>query len=195
MNVSTIKNSSHELQSRHITGIEHRLGHNCLRGSRRREFRQLRRGGSGINKAKSELHIFDTGNGLANALLSNKSSMLNEGCEIDYSGIIPDSINKVDLCIILSNALDNAVEACNKLPSPGVISVCAANQQGYFVLSIKNPTICSENYYDIPLTTKPDKENHGMGLYNIESTAKKHDGQIKIKCENGYFLLTVTLKM
>lgn len=148
-----------------------------------------------INDVKSELHIFDTGNVLADALLSDKASALGEGSKIEYSGIIPGSINKVDLCIILSNALDNAVEACNDLPSPGVISIYATKQQGYFVLSIKNPTACTENYYTIPATTKPDKENHGMGLYNIESTAKKHDGQIKIKCENGIFELTITMKI
>lgn len=148
-----------------------------------------------INKAKSEFHIFYTGNKLADALLSGKSSEFDERCRIEYSGIIPDSINNVDLCVILSNALDNAIEACQKLPSPGVISVYATKQQGYFVLSIKNPTICSENYYTIPATTKTDKEQHGMGLYNIESTVKKHDGQMKIKCENGFFELMITMKI
>lgn len=148
-----------------------------------------------INKTDSGLNIFCTGNGLADALLSDKASALGEGSKIDYSGIIPGSINNVDLCIILSNALDNAIEACQKLPSPGVISVYATKQQGYFVLSIKNPTICSENYYTIPATTKTDKEQHGMGLYNIESTVKKHDGQMKIKCENGFFELMITMKI
>lgn len=148
-----------------------------------------------INKTKSELHIFYTGNKLADALLSGKSSEFDERCRIEYSGIIPNSINNVDLCVILSNALDNAIEACQMLPSPGVISVYATKQQGYFVLSIKNPTICSENYYTIPATTKTDKEQHGMGLYNIESTVKKHDGQMKIKCENGFFELMITMKI
>lgn len=148
-----------------------------------------------INEVRSELHIFDTGNRLADALLSDKASSLGEGSKIDYSGIIPDSLNNVDLCIVLSNALDNAIEACNDLPDSGVISVYATKQQGYFVLSIKNPTACTENYYTIPATAKPDKEHHGMGLYNIESTVKKHDGQMKIKCENGVFELMVTMKM
>lgn len=148
-----------------------------------------------INKAKSELHIFYTGNKLADALLSGKSSEYDEKCRIEYSGIIPSSINNVDLCVILSNALDNAIEACQKLPSPGVISVYATKQQGYFVLSVKNPTICAENYYTIPATTKTDKEQHGMGLYNIENTVKKHDGQMKIKCENGFFELMITMKI
>lgn len=148
-----------------------------------------------INKAKSELHIFYTGNKLADALLSGKSSEFDGKFRIEYSGIIPNSINNVDLCIILSNALDNAIEACQKLPSPGVISVYATKQQGYFVLSIKNPTICAENYYTIPATTKTDKEQHGMGLYNIENAVKKHDGQMKIKCESGFFELMITMKM
>lgn len=146
-------------------------------------------------KYKSDLHIFYTGNRLADAILSHKSSALDDGTRIEYSGIIPDSIANIDLCVILSNALDNAIEACQKLPSPGVISIYAAKQQGYFVLSIKNPTTCRENYYSIPVTTKPDKMQHGMGLYNIESTAKKCGGQIKIKCENGFFELMITMKI
>lgn len=145
-------------------------------------------------KYKSELHMFYTGSKLADAILSDKASVLGEDGRIEYSGIIPPSIEYVDLCTVLSNSLDNAVEACRKLSSPGVISIHAAEQQGYFVLSVRNPTVCTENYYTIPATTKDDKEHHGMGLYNIESTVKKHDGQMKIKCENGFFELMITMK-
>ncbi|MDE7229483.1 MAG: GHKL domain-containing protein [Oscillospiraceae bacterium] len=144
---------------------------------------------------KSDLQMFYTGHKLADAILSDRSSALGKSCRIEYSGIIPSPIDNVDLCIILSNSLDNAAEACRELPSPGVISIYAAEQQGYFVLSVKNPTVCTEKYYDIPATTKPDKEHHGMGLHNIESTVKRRGGQMRIKCENGSFELMITMKM
>lgn len=139
--------------------------------------------------------LYYTGNKLADAILADKSAALDEHCKIDYSGIMPASIENVDLCIILSNALDNAIEACRELDSPCTICLTAGEQQGYFVMSLRNPTARTDSFYDIPTTTKPEKEQHGMGLYNIESTVKKHEGQMKIKCENGMFELMLTMKL
>lgn len=150
-----------------------------------------------LQKAKHKFGSasFYSGNQLADAILANKCASLKEGFKIDYSGIIPSSIENTDLCIILSNLLDNAVEACEHVPAPGVISIFAGKQQGYFVLSIKNPTSSRDNFYDIPPTTKAEKGQHGMGLYNIESVVKKYSGQMKIKCENGTFELMITMKL
>lgn len=150
-----------------------------------------------LKKVKSEpaATLFYTGNRLADAILTNKSSLLDEGSRIEYSGIMPLSVDNVDLCVILSNSLDNAIEACHELQKPCMISMFAKEQQGYFIMSIKNPTLCSESFYDIPVTTKSEKEHHGMGLRNIESVVKKYDGQMKIKCENGFFELVITMKI
>ena len=108
---------------------------------------------------------------------------------------MPNSIANVDLCVILSNSLDNAIEACREISSPCTISVSAGEQQGYFVMSVKNPTTRSDSFYDIPITTKSEKEQHGMGLFNIESAVRKNNGQMKIKCENGVFELMITMKL
>lgn len=146
------------------------------------------------SKQKSN-YIFCTGNKLADAILTDKADTLQEDIRIEYSGIIPQSIENVDLCVILSNALDNAAEACKQCNSPCVISVCAMVSHGYFVITFKNPTINSDNFYGIPPTTKADKEAHGIGLINIESTAKKYCGHMNIKCENHVFELSLTLKL
>lgn len=147
------------------------------------------------NAYGSGVVMFYTGNKLADAILADKSAALDENCRIEYCGIMPASIENVDLCIILSNALDNAIEACRELDSPCKISMSAGERQGYFVLSLKNPTARSNNFYAIPPTTKSAKEQHGMGLYNIESAVRKYDGQMKIKCENGTFELMITMKL
>lgn len=144
---------------------------------------------------RSGMVMFYSGNKLADAILADKAATLDENCKIEYSGIMPTSIENVDLCVILTNSLDNAIEACRKLHSPCTISVSAGEQQGYFVMLIKNPTAQSDSFYDIPPTTKSEKEQHGMGLYNIESTVKKYNGQMKIKCENGMFELMITMKL
>lgn len=144
---------------------------------------------------RSAAIMFYSGNKLADAILADKSAALSENCRIEYSGIMPTSIENVDLCIILSNALDNAIEACKVVHSPCTISVFAREQQGYFVLSIKNSTAFSGSFCDIPSTTKSDKEHHGMGLYNIENAVEKYSGHMKIKCENRVFELMITMKL
>ncbi len=147
------------------------------------------------NTYRSATVMFYSGNKLADAILADKSAALDEHCRIEYSGIMPNSIENVELCIILSNSLDNAIEACREIHSPCTISVFAGLQQGYFVMSIKNPTVRSDSFYNIPQTTKTEKEQHGLGLYNIESAVKKYNGQMKIKCENGVFELMITMKL
>lgn len=139
--------------------------------------------------------MFYSGNKLADAILADKSALISENCRIDYSGIMPSSIANVDLCVILSNSLDNAIEACREINSPCTISVSVGEQQGYLVMSVKNPTAHSNSFYNIPPTSKSEKEQHGMGLYNIESAVKKNNGQMKIKCENGVFELMITMKL
>lgn len=56
---------------------------------------------------------FSSGNQIADSILSEKSeSAANIGTQIQFSGFISDEIPAVDLCTMLSNALDNAIEAC-----------------------------------------------------------------------------------
>lgn len=141
------------------------------------------------------LATFTTGNKLADAILTDKADTLSDNIRIDYQGIVPSSIDNVDLCTILSNVLDNAIEACSKLSSPSIISINALERQGYFVLTITNPTECTDVFSDIPMTTKADSEHHGMGLMNIQDVVKKYDGQMKVHCENQIFELSVAIKM
>lgn len=145
-------------------------------------------------KHKTEV-LFTTGNKLADAILTDKSDILSENIRIEYQGIIPSSIKNTDLCVILSNSLDNAIEACNECDFPCVISVIAAVKQGYFVMTVKNPTVNPNSFNDIPPTTKSDKNSHGIGLMNIKDAAQKNDGQLSVRCENHLFELSVTLKV
>lgn len=145
------------------------------------------------SKQKTE-PLFTTGNRLADAILTDKSEMLGENITIDYQGVIPASINNMDLCVVLSNSLDNAIEACRECGFPCVISVSASTMHGYFVITVKNPTVNKNTFYDIPLTTKEDKNSHGIGLLNIKDTAERNEGKLSVKCENQIFEMSVTFK-
>lgn len=135
--------------------------------------------------------LFETGNYIADAILTEKQSNFPDGVSIKFDGIIPTNIDNTDLCIILSNALDNAAEACSSLSGDKIISVYGAQKHGYFILKIKNPTVNTFVNGRI-MTTKPDKENHGFGLRNIKRTVKKYNGYVGISCEDNVFTLNIT---
>jgi len=148
-----------------------------------------------LNAKHSSHTMFCTGNKLADAILADKSDILPEGIEIEYQGIIPPTLDNLHLCVILTNALDNAIEECSKLRSPGKIKISAQEKQGYFVMTMINPTVTNLIFSDIPPTSKVDKEHHGMGLTNIRNVVKSYDGQMNINCENNYFELSIALKL
>lgn len=141
---------------------------------------------------------FDTGNYIADAILSEKSSIASEhDIKILFKGCIPQSINNTDLCAIFSNILDNAIEAAQKCNGEKVIEIKSSVIQGYFALSASNPfseDIKIKNNHIIE-TTKPDKEYHGFGLMNIEHVVKKYDGDMRISIDNNIFTIDITMKI
>lgn len=148
-----------------------------------------------IDASPMQNFSFQTGNNLADAVLTDKNDLCGESAKIDFYGYIPDTIDNADLCVILSNALDNAAEACKKCPGQCKIEVCAQERQGYFVLTVRNPTSDGRSYNTIPDTRKEDALNHGFGLRNIEAVVKKHDGSFSIICENFVFELSLAFKL
>ncbi|MDE7278113.1 MAG: GHKL domain-containing protein [Oscillospiraceae bacterium] len=148
-----------------------------------------------INASPVNNFSFQTGNNLADAILTDKNDLCGESAKIIFYGFIPDKIDNSDLCVILSNSLDNAAEACADCEGHNLIEVCAQERQGYFVLTVRNPTSDQRTYNSIPDTIKPDALNHGFGLRNIEAIVKKYDGHLSIKCENKVFELSLTFKL
>lgn len=147
------------------------------------------------NEKPKASNIFYTGSKLADAIMSDKAFSLPDNVRIEFQGLIPPGIDNTDLCVLLSNALDNAAEACRDSKDDCVISVSSEVKSGYLVLTISNPVPKEMNQSGIPRTTKPDTLNHGLGLVNIRQTATRYDGQININCSNGTFELTILLKI
>lgn len=136
--------------------------------------------------------LFETGNYIADAILTEKQVNSPDNILIEFDGVIPTDIDNTDLCIILSNAIDNAVEACRLCSGDKIINVYSGFKHGYFVFKIKNPTV-NINADGRITTTKSDKINHGFGLANIKRTVKKYDGHVSTSCENNIFILDITV--
>lgn len=138
--------------------------------------------------------IFLTGNRLADAILTDKSDNCKDFADIEFNGCITDKIENSDICIILANALDNAVEACKKCPKRGKISVAAQVRQGYWTITMRNPTVSADSQ-GIMKTSKEDEKNHGFGLLSIEQTVKKYDGTMAVSIKDRIFEMSVVLKI
>lgn len=143
---------------------------------------------------------FDTGNGIADALLTDKQEKAS-ACNtiIVFHGAIPmELLSPTDLCVVLGNSLDNAIEACQKLPSETVKTIsldCTCNS-GFLFLSVSNPVdhkvVIRDNYV---ATTKENKTLHGFGLYSLHSVVKKYNGNIRLASTDTSFTINIDLCM
>lgn len=107
----------------------------------------------------------------------------------DFSGF-----NDVDICVLLANLFDNAIEASAKVNSP-YISVAIRNEKNYLCIMVKNKIDGSVIEKNIFLkTTKSDKTNHGLGLYSISQIVDKYDGIKSYYENNGCFIADIWLK-
>lgn len=102
-------------------------------------------------------------------------------------------IQDSDLCAVFANSLDNAIEACDKLPEDQRhISIKARTDKGLFVLKVQNPSIGKTVLQNgIPTTTKKDQHSHGFGLPSIREIAARYDGSMEITEAEGMFTLLV----
>lgn len=91
-------------------------------------------------------------------------------------------VDDMDLCIIISNALDNAIQACLKpgRDRPGIELVIQSQRQ-FLLIETTNP-------YPYPTMPVP-----GTGLKNIRRTAEKYGGTAEISVDSGRFRLSVLL--
>lgn len=142
-------------------------------------------------------NAFSTGNHLADAILAEKNSAaVSQKTEIDFDGIIPsDGIDNIDLCTILANALDNALEASKPIEN-AIINVRAAVNSAVFMLTVSNPTLQPVEIKNNRVkTTKADSVNHGLGIGSIKNAAKKYNGEVNLKYEDGHFTVEVMMIM
>jgi sensor histidine kinase regulating citrate/malate metabolism len=98
-----------------------------------------------------------------------------------------------EVCALISNALDNAIEACLKSDSERVITAEINSNKTRFLCYIKN-TIGETPAYDGQfLRTSKNESGHGIGLRSMRYTCDRLGGKIKFKFDNEYFELWISL--
>lgn len=159
-----------------------------------------------LNRSIDKLEFqFRTGNAVADAILNMKfheakSKMQNIRIEVDNL-IFPKDlrIESYDLAVILCNALDNAIEACEKMSVDAERFIYAESfQKGkMFFMEFQNSfsgSIRKEKDAEFPTTGKEDKELHGIGFYNMKLSVQKYCGALDWEIQGEVFELTIMMK-
>ncbi|MFA9377724.1 MAG: ATP-binding protein [Lachnotalea sp.] len=144
--------------------------------------------------------FYDTGSKLADIILYEKCNMAKTNHIETRIMVQKDSLNDIemlDLCAILTNSFDNAVEACKKCHEERHIQVKTIKNEAALIITFKN------NYETEPIMTKQgelmtDKKNkaeHGVGMQSIKMAAKKYNGNVEISLdrEKKEFLLIIMI--
>lgn len=104
-------------------------------------------------------------------------------------------INDIDLCIILGNGLENAMEACEKqdVHQARYVTVEARNINGQLLIKIINTYNGTVNQREDKLLSTKSGLSHGMGLQNIKKVVEANGGIIRIDYNTKTFTLMVAL--
>ena len=139
-----------------------------------------------------EGETIDTGNVALDAIISTKKALAEEkNIEFEATVQIPEKmpIDATDICIIFGNALDNAIEACDKIKDERKhIKLSVIFEEDAILCKVSN-TISKGKKLSMK-TTKTDKENHGFGLENIKQALSKYNHVMKIDQTDSEFVLS-----
>ena len=111
-------------------------------------------------------------------------------------------IEGYDMGIVVGNALDNGVRACEKLkmekPEAEIyIKLSSFQRRNMFFLEVENSfdgKLLLEKSSEFPVSDKEQGELHGMGLANIKYAAEKYHGAVQWEVRGTAFILSVMLK-
>lgn len=148
--------------------------------------------------------VLRTGNVMADAIINSKLSLARSGgiavnakAQVPAASGIPD----VSLCTILGNLLDNAMEACLRIPEPGerFLRVYIAPMKGQLYVNVTNSApgrAKTENGRYVSAKEGRDKRaRHGFGLSQIDRAAKLCGGYVNRQQDEGVFSTEVMLPL
>ena len=136
-------------------------------------------------------------NEAANLIFSSFARRMKEqGISLKIKAEIPQNLSlpECDLCVLLSNALENALHACQGEKEKGnraSVEALVYEQSGKLFLQIVNS--CGEKVLfenGIPVT---DKQGHGIGVRSICAIVDKYGGIYSFSAEGGSFTLRISI--
>ena len=159
-----------------------------------------------INGLHGDIDLSNKGvlssNVAVDAIVNNRSSKAEElGIKLDHDIMIPEKmqVDDIDICIVLGNALNNAIEACQRLDRNvrKNIEVKVKYKKKSLLIEVRNP-------YDVNslkvkdgkyLSVKPHRtgDTVGTGIGNIKAVAEKYQGLCEVDLQTDTFVMKIIL--
>lgn len=129
---------------------------------------------------------YKTGNPITDVIIHQKKQEAEKhdiSFEADFTYPDKQQIDVYDIAIVLNNALENAIEASKKVEGKRYINLRSYMKGNLFFIEVENDFM-SEIIFDretgLPVSSKAEKQLHGLGMENIQRCAKKYMGGIDI---------------
>lgn len=164
---------------------------------------QIKEANQYLNELEIDLdnvnQLVETGNINLDAILNSKLSLaMKNNVDINYKAKVPKklTITDIDLCVLIGNLIDNAVEACDKIKNRDMkfVRVYIGIFKKQLYISITNSTSeVIRKLDDEYISSK--RGNHGHGLKRINNIVSKYEGYINRQNEPAVFVTEVLLPL
>ena len=143
--------------------------------------------------------VYRTGNTMVDAILGSKLALMSaEEIPVDITARVPASlsVSDVDLSIIIGNLLDNAIEACRRLPPDKrfVRIYIAPKKETHLYLCFTNASGGKKEKVGARFLSSKGKEG-GLGLWSVDRMVEKYGGYLTRASEDGGFTTEVILPL
>ena len=144
--------------------------------------------------------VLKTGNVMIDAILNSKLSLIqSKKIKVNAKAAVPSElkISEIDLCVIIGNLLDNAMEACLRQSEERqrFIRVFIGVLKNQLYISVSNSVGDDIKKSGQTYLSSKGSETHGFGLMRIDRLAAKYDGYVNRQAEEGVFATEVMLPL
>lgn len=147
----------------------------------------------------AQLDMVDTNNDVVNAIFNAKyyEAIKNDVLVVLKINDLSDiKISDNDIVTILSNLLDNAIEAAKQCDiGKRIVKIKMLYEDAVLSIAVSNsykaePVLTEDGYIR---TTKKDREEHGWGMRNVVATLEKYNAEYIIDYKNGEFVFSIII--
>lgn len=139
-----------------------------------------------------------TPNPLLNSILTDyKEKAERAGIRVEYHILVPEAIHMedIDLCRLLTNMLDNAIEGCADAKEEKYLFLHIRRNGPFLFFNCENACDGGKIRYERGrmISRKPDRAEHGYGLKIMTVIANKYNGLFKVEVEGDRFIVLANL--
>lgn len=148
------------------------------------------------DKVDRTVFTIDTGDVVIDAVINSRIAVCLKNhieikCMIDSR---PKGVNGIDMSVLLSNVLDNAIRGCTGAEEPKIELIIGMRKAFTYIIvknSIKESVLAKNPNLE---TDKEDKSAHGFGVMSMRKVAEKYAGNVEFKEEDHTFIVEIWLE-